>query len=112
MIRPLMGPSALLMERAEELPYEFVASEGRYGMNTFEKSGVLVLPFDPANRFKVVVWDRFASWAAHPLIIHRNGARIGSIEEHLICDEPQQAFILEYIKPAKNWLIHQNFVGV
>jgi hypothetical protein len=99
------------MDQAAELPYEHVLCEGRYCMNTFEKSGILVLPTNPEHRFKIVIWDRFGSWSAHPLIVHRNGSQIGGIDEHLFCDEPLQAFVLEFLKPARNWLVHQNFFG-
>ena len=77
-------------------------------VDTTDQSCVLVLPAKPHDGFKIVVQDKFSSWAASPLVIHRNGNKIMGMEEHLTCDLNNQVFALVYTTTSAGWVVTQD----
>jgi hypothetical protein len=72
------------------------------------QKGMLVLPPNPRDGFKLIVSDYFGSWIYHPLIIHRNGKPIMGLEEHMTCDAPNMIFALIYTNTTAGWVVSQN----
>ena len=89
----------------DECSYEFVEHERLYYVDTNAQKGVLVLPPNPHDGFKLLVSDRFGSWIYYPLIIHRNGKPIMGLEEHMTCDVPNMIFALVYTNTAAGWVV-------
>ena len=101
--------STLRFDSAEDVVYEHIESERMYALDTRTRKGVLVLPHKPKNGFKALISDRHNTWMYNPLIIHRNGNRIGNLEENLVCDCPGAMFICEFKNPSGGWQLHQKF---
>jgi hypothetical protein len=74
-------------------------------VDTTDQSCVLVLPAKPNDGFKIIVQDKFSSWEASPLMIHRNGNKIMGMEEHLTCDLKNQVFALVYVAALQDWVV-------
>lgn len=100
--------SQFQLNSGDEIAYEHVEEEKIYYIDTTNQRGVLVLPHKPRIGFKLTISDRYGQWLYYPLIIHRNGAPIMGIEEHMTCDEPNSIFVMEYVNPVFGWKIHQN----
>jgi hypothetical protein len=77
-------------------------------VDTTDQSCVLVLPAKPHDGFKIIVQDKFSSWEASPLVIHRNGNKIMGMEEHLTCDLKNQVFALVYTTTSAGWVVTQD----
>lgn len=92
----------------DECSYEYVENERTYFVDTWNQRGVLVLPPRPRDGFKIIVSDRFGSWVAHPLVVHRNGNPIMGLEEHMTCDVPNMVFALVYTNTPTGWVVTQN----
>ena len=74
-------------------------------VDTTDQSCVLVLPAKPHDGFKIIVQDKFSSWEASPLVIHRNGNKIMGMGEHLTCDLKNQVFALVYTTTSADWVV-------
>jgi hypothetical protein len=92
----------------DEYAYEYVEHERSYYVDTNMQKGMLVLPPNPRDGFKLIVSDYFGSWIYHPLIIHRNGKMIMGLEEHMTCDVPSMIFALVYTNTSAGWVVSQN----
>jgi len=92
----------------DEYAYEYVEHERSYYVDTNMQKGMLVLPPNPRDGFKLIVSDYFGSWIYHPLIIHRNGKPIMGLEEHMTCDVPNMIFALIYTNTTAGWVVSQN----
>ena len=92
----------------DEYAYEYVEHERSYYVDTNMQKGMLVLPPNPRDGFKLIVSDYFGSWIYHPLIIHRNGNLIMGLEEHMTCDVPNMIFALIYTNTTAGWVVSQN----
>jgi hypothetical protein len=92
----------------DEYAYEYVEHERSYYVDTNMQKGMLVLPPNPRDGFKLIVSDYFGSWIYHPLIIHRNGKMIMGLEEHMTCDVPNMIFALIYTNTSAGWVVSQN----
>ena len=92
----------------DEYAYEYVEHERSYYVDTNTQKGMLVLPPNPRDGFKLIVSDYFGSWIYHPLIIHRNGNLIMGLEEHMTCDVPNMIFALIYTNTSAGWVVSQN----
>lgn len=92
----------------DEYAYEYVEHERSYYVDTNMQKGMLVLPPNPRDGFKLIVSDYFGSWIYHPLIIHRNGKPIMGLEEHMTCDVPNMIFALIYTNTQAGWVVSQN----
>jgi hypothetical protein len=85
---------------------DYVITEKTYYINTEKQRGILVLPHNPKDKFKIIVSDYFGSWLYYPLIIHRNGNKIMGIEENMTCDIPYSFFSMTYLqKHPWGWII-------
>jgi hypothetical protein len=98
----------LVVQSGDEYAYEYVAHEKTYFIDTWTQKGMLVLPSKPRDGFKIIVSDRFGSWKAHPLIVHRNGGDIEGLSEHLVCDQPNAVFSLTFTTTRLGWVVGQN----
>ena len=96
------------VQSGDEYAYEYVEHERSYYIDTNMQKGMLVLPPNPREGFKLIVSDYFGSWIYHPLIIHRNGKPIMGIEEHMTCDVPNMIFALVYTNTPTGWVVTQN----
>jgi hypothetical protein len=92
----------------DEYAYEYVEHEKSYYVDTHMQKGMLVLPPNPRDGFKIIVSDHFGSWIWHPLVIHRNGKPIMGIDEHMTCDVPNMVFALVYTNTPAGWVVTQN----
>jgi len=92
----------------DEYAYEYVEHEQSYYVDTNMQKGMLVLPPNPRDGFKIIVSDYFGSWIYHPLIIHRNGKSIMGFDEHMTCDVPNMIFGLIYTNTRVGWVVTQN----
>jgi hypothetical protein len=92
----------------DEYAYEYVEHERSYYVDTNMQKGMLVLPPNPRDGFKLIVSDYFGSWIYHPLVIHRNGKPIMGLEEHMTCDVPNMIFALIYTNTSVGWVVSQN----
>lgn len=92
----------------DEYAYEYVDHEKNYFVDTNMQKGMLVLPPNPKDGFKIIVSDYFGSWMYHPLVIHRNGKPIMGLEEHMTCDAPNSVFALVYTNTSAGWVVTQN----
>lgn len=92
----------------DEYAYEYVEHEQSYYVDTNMQKGMLVLPPNPRDGFKIIVSDYFGSWIYHPLIIHRNGKPIMGINENMTCDAPNSIFALIYTNTSSGWVVTQN----
>lgn len=98
----------LQVQSGDEYAYEYVEHEKTYFIDTWNQKGMLVLPPNPRDNFKIIVSDRFGSWAAHHLVVHRNGHDIEGLSEHLVCDQPNAVFTLTYTLTNLGWIVGQN----
>lgn len=96
------------VQSGDEYAYEYVEHERSYYIDTNMQKGMLVLPPDPREGFKLIVSDYFGSWIYHQLIIHRNGKPIMGLEEHMTCDVPNMIFALVYTNTPTGWVVTQN----
>jgi len=92
----------------DEYSYEYVEHEKSYYVDTNMQKGMLVLPTNPRDGFKIIVSDYFGSWIYHPLVIHRNGKPIMGMDEHMTCDAPNMVFALVYTNTSAGWVVTQN----
>lgn len=102
-------PSSFRLDSADDVVYEHIEAERMYALDTTKRKGILVLPAKPKRGFRALISDRHNTWIYNPLIVHRNGNRIGCAEENLVCDEPQQMFVCEYKDETTGWEVHQRF---
>lgn len=100
--------SKFYVHSGDEYAYEYVEHERSYYVDTNMQKGMLVLPPNPRDGFKLIVSDYFGSWIYHPLIIHRNGNLIMGLEEHMTCDVPNMIFALIYTNTTAGWVVSQN----
>lgn len=100
--------SKFYVQSGDEYSYEYVEHERSYYVDTNMQKGMLVLPPNPRDGFKLVVSDYFGSWIYNPLIIHRNGKPIMGMEEHMTCDVPNMIFSLIYTNTTAGWVVSQN----
>lgn len=92
----------------DEYAYEYVEHERSYYVDTNMQKGMLVLPANPRDGFKIIISDYFGSWIWHPLIVHRNGKPIMGLDEHMTCDVPNMIFGLVYTNTPAGWVVTQN----
>jgi hypothetical protein len=92
----------------DEYAYEYVEHERSYYVDTNMQKGMLVLPANPRDGFKIIISDYFGSWIWHPLIVHRNGKPIMGLDEHMTCDVPNMIFALVYTNTLAGWVVTQN----
>jgi hypothetical protein len=92
----------------DEYAYEYVEHERSYYVDTNMQKGMLVLPANPRDGFKIIISDYFGSWIWHPLIVHRNGKPIMGLDEHMTCDVPNMIFALVYTNTPAGWVVTQN----
>jgi hypothetical protein len=75
-------------------------------VDTTDQSCVLVLPAKPHDGFKIIVQDKFSSWEASPLVIHRNGNKIMGMDITFVTTAKTDVEALELLKqfglPFKN----------
>jgi hypothetical protein len=98
----------LVVQSGDEYAYEYVEHEKTYFIDTWAQKGMLVLPSKPRDGFKIIVSDRFGSWKAHHLVVHRNGSDIEGLSEHLVCDHPNAVFSLTFTTTRLGWVVGQN----
>ena len=72
----------------EEFDYKNVENGGHYNLNSFNRSGMFVLPPNPEQGTTIYFADGEASTRWFPVKIHRNGNPIMGVDDHMICDVP------------------------
>jgi hypothetical protein len=65
----------------------------------------LTLPLNPSNGDAVDIFDFSETFDTNPLTIARNGSRIESLEENLVCNVEGAYFTLIYTGSARGWQV-------
>jgi hypothetical protein len=69
----------------------------------------LTLPLNPSNGDAVDIFDFSETFDTNPLTIARNGSRIESLEENLICNVEGAYFTLIYTGSTRGWQVVPRF---
>jgi hypothetical protein len=89
----------------EEFDYKYVENNGHYNLNSFNRSGMFVLPPNPEIGTTIYFADGEGSTRWFPVKIHRNGNPIMAEDEHMSCDVPNVNFKMEFVGGYMGWLV-------
>ena len=92
----------------EEFDYKNVENGGHYNLNSFNRSGMFVLPPNPEQGTTIYFADGEASTRWFPVKIHRNGNPIMGEDEHMNCDVPNVSFKMKFMGGYLGWLLESD----
>ena len=88
---------------------ETLVSKAKIAANTTAGAFTLTLPATPANGDVIDFYDYAETFDANPLTLARNGSKIESLEENLICNVKGAYFSLVYSGSTRGWQVLPSF---